>query len=140
MGATLAYVKVVDTGRWRLEGGDVDVKPGMDNVVELEGPAPADARPFVIHRAWSHFDTAFTETWTIRDPHGRTLREGIEREVLAGFASPDQGGITDEIEGQYFEYADTGFQLVLEVDGIEVARADFEVREPKDGEWYGEGG
>lgn len=112
----------------------------MDNIVELEGPAPAPARSFVVHRAWSHFDSAFTERWHIRDPHGRTVRDAVEREVLAGDAAPDRGGIFDEIQGQTFEYADTGYQLVIEVDGREVARADFEVREPTDVEEYGEGG
>ena len=140
MGATLAWLKVVDTARWRLEGGPVNLKPGMDNVVELSGPAPEVAAPFVIHRAWSHFDTAFTERWHIRDPYGRTIRDGIEREVLAGDAAPERGGITDEIEGQLFEYADKGYQLVMEIDGREVARADFEVREPTDLDLYGEGG
>jgi len=140
MGATLAWLKVVDTGRWRLEGGDVDLKPGMDNVVLLTGPAPAPAAPFVVHRAWSHFDTAFTEDWHIRDPYGRTVREAVEREVLAGDAAPERGGLVDEVEAMLFEYADTGYQLVISVDGREVARADFEVREPRDADLYGEGG
>jgi hypothetical protein len=140
MGATLAWLKVVDTGRWRLEGGDFDLRPGIENIVELEGEAPAVARPFVVHRAWSHFDTAFTESWYIRDPNGRTVRAPVEREVLAEFGSPKQGGLTDEIEGQSFDYADKGYQLIIEVEGREVARADFEVREPTDREWYGEGG
>jgi hypothetical protein len=140
MGATLAWLKVVDTGRWRLEGGPVDLKPGMDNVVELVGEAPSEAAPFVVHRAWSHFDTAFTERWMIRDPHGRTVREGVEREVLASDAMPERGGIVDEVEAQLFEYADVGYQLVIELDGREVARADFEVREPAGHDEYGEGG
>jgi hypothetical protein len=140
MGATLAWLKVVDTARWRLEGGDRDLKPGMDNIVELEGPAPAEAAPFVVHRAWSHFDGSFTERWHIRDPHGRTVRDAAEREVLASDVAPARGGILDEVAGQLFEYADTGYQLVIEIDDREVARADFEVREPTDREEYGEGG
>lgn len=140
MGATLAWLKVVDTARWRLEGADVDLKPGLENVVELGAEAPAAARPFVVHRAWSYFDTAFTERWYIRDPNGRTVRPHVEREVIAGFASPQSGGITDEIEGQFFDYADTGYQLIIEIEDREVARADFEVREPTDVEEYGEGG
>lgn len=140
MGATLAWLKVVDTARWRLEGGDVDLKPGLQNVVELDQEAPAEARPFVVHRAWSHFDTAFTERWYIRDPNGRTVRPHVEREVIAGFASPQSGGITDEIEGQFFDYADTGYQLIIEIEDREVARADFEVREPTEVQEYGEGG
>lgn len=140
MGATLAWLKVVDTGRWRLEGGDLDVKPGMDNIVELIAPAPAPAAPFVVHRAWSQFDTAFTERWYIRDPNGRTVRDRVERQVLATDANPERGGITDEVIDQLFEYADTGYQLVVEIEDREVARADFEVREPTEVEEYGEGG
>ena len=134
MGATLAWVKIVDVRRFRLEGGDKRLEPKMDNVVELTAEAPSEAAPFVVHRAWSHFDSAFTELWVIRDRHGRTLREGIEREVTAETASPQTGGgITDEVAGQIFEYADDGYQLVLHIDGREVARADFEVREPGQG-------
>jgi hypothetical protein len=141
MGATLAWLKVVDTGRWRLEGGALDLKPGMDNVVELTGPAPADAAPFVVHRAWSNFDTAFTERWYIRDPYGRTIRDPVEREVLAADASPTTSrGIVDEVLDQLFEFTDTGYQLVIEVDEREVARADFEVRELTETEPYAEGG
>ncbi|MBA2729773.1 MAG: hypothetical protein H0U48_03360, partial [Euzebyaceae bacterium] len=39
--------------------------------------------------------------------------------------------VVDEIDEQQFEYADSGYQLVLEVDGREVARADFDVVEPQ---------
>ncbi len=128
MGATLAWLKVVDGDRFRSRGGTVT--PGLENVVELVSPAPAEAAPFLVLRAWSQFDSAFTETWRIEDPHGRTVHEGLEREVLAGIGSVAQGGLADEVEGQVFEYGDTGYQLVLEVEGREVARADFEVREP----------
>lgn len=130
MGATLAWVKVVDASRWQLEGASIQA--GMDNVVELRSEPPAEAAAFIVHRAWSHYDSAFTESWRIVDPHGRTVREGIDREVVAGAAVPDRGGLTDEIEGQLFEYDDVGYQLVLSVDGREVARADFEVRAPTD--------
>ena len=130
MGATLAWSKVVDASRWQLEGAHVQA--GMENVVELRSEPPSDAAAFIIHRAWSHYDSAFTESWRIADPHGRTVREGIDREVLAGMATPEQGGITDEIEGQLFEYDDVGYQLILSVDGREVARTDFEVRAPSD--------
>jgi hypothetical protein len=133
MGATLAWLKVVDTQRLQLEGGSVTLKPGIDNIVELTGPAPAEAAPFLVLRAWTQFDSAITESWMIRDPHGRTVHEGITREVLAADAAPNNGGLADEVEGLVFEYGDTGYQLVVSVDGREVARADFEVREPSDG-------
>ena len=134
MGATLAWVKIVDARRFRLEGGDKRLAARMENVVELTDEPPSEAAPFVVHRAWSHFDSAFTEQWVIRDRHGRTLREGLEREVTAETASPATGGgITDEIAGQLFDYTDDGYQLVLHIDGREVARADFEVREPGEG-------
>lgn len=130
MGATLAWLKVVDGQRYRLEGESL--RPSLDNVVELRGPAPAEAAPFLILRAWTQFDGAFTETWRIRDPHGRTVREGLPREVVAGQASPDQGGLMDEIDGLQFEYADSGYQVIIELDEREVARANFDVREPSD--------
>lgn len=128
MGATLAWLKVVDGDHFRSRGATVT--PGLENVVELVAPAPAEAAPFVVLRAWTHFDTAFTETWRIEDPHGRTVHEGLDREVIAGMGSVAQGGIADEVAGQVFEYGDEGYQLVIEIEGREVARADFEVREP----------
>ncbi|MPZ88472.1 MAG: hypothetical protein GEU81_10430 [Nitriliruptorales bacterium] len=96
------------------------------------GRPPQEAAPFLILRAWTQFGSAFTETWRIRDRHGRTVREGIPREVVAGAAMPAEGGLTDEIEGQHFEYTDDRYQLVIELDGREVARTDFEVRQPSD--------
>lgn len=128
MGATLSFLKVVDNGRFRLEGGRVH--PGLPNVVELIGLAPAEAAPFVVLRAWHDFDSSFTETWRIADRYGRTLHPGVTREVIAGMGTVAQGGIADEVEGQVFEFADDGYQLILEVEDQEVARADFEVREP----------
>jgi hypothetical protein len=130
MAARLAWLKVVDADRYRTEGGRV--RPGLDNVVELIAPAPAEAAPFLILRAWDDVDGAFTETWRIEEPYGRTLYEGVEREILTGFGSAATGGVADEIAGHTFEYADKGFQVVVEVDGREVARADFEVREPEE--------
>lgn len=130
MGATLTWLKVVDQDRFRAEGGRVH--PGLPNIVELSGPAPAEAAPFVVLRAWHNFDTAFTETWRIESRYGQTLYQGIPREVIAGVGSVEQGGIADEISGQVFEYADDGYQLVIEIEGREVARADFEVTEPTD--------
>lgn len=130
MGATLAWVKVIDAERYRLEGEDL--RPSLESVVELVDAAPAEAAPFLILRAWTQFEGAFTETWRIRDRYGRTIRGGLPREVIAGEGTPDQGGLIDEIEGQQFEYADDGYQLVLHVEGREVARTDFAVREPSD--------
>lgn len=127
MGATLSWLKIVDADHFRAVGGRVT--PGLDNVVELPREAPSEAAPFLVLRAWHGFEGAFTETWTIRDPHGRTVHEGLEREVVAGMGSVEQGGLTDEVADLAFDYADTGYQLVLAVDGREVARGDFEVRE-----------
>jgi len=130
MGATLTWLKVVDHDRFRARGGHVE--PGLDNIVDLIGPAPAEAAPFVILRAWHNFDTAFTESWRIVNRYGQTIYEGIPREVIAGMGSVAQGGLTDEVQGQTFEFADDGYQVVLEIEGREVARADFEVREPSE--------
>lgn len=122
MGASLRYAKVVDRQRFINSGGDI--RPSLENGVELTGEAPAPAEPFFVMRAWDLFD-AFTESWRILEPHGRTVYEGTPREVLS-----DQDDLADELEDVMFEYADDGYQLVLEVDGREVARADFPVVEP----------
>jgi hypothetical protein len=123
MGATLRYAKVIDRVEFQRHGAEV--KPNLESVVNLKGEAPSPATDFYVIRSWSDDFDAFTETWRIVDPHGMTVREPVQREVLEG-----HGEITDEIVDQHFEYADTGYQLVLEVDGREVARAAFEVRDP----------
>jgi len=123
MGATLRYAKIVDRDAWQRSGGTV--RPGLDNGVRLSAEAPAVVEPFLVLRAWDHFDGSFTETWRIVDPYGRTVYEPVSREVLAG-----QGELADEVEDLELEYADDGYQLVLEIDGREVARADFPVLEP----------
>jgi hypothetical protein len=122
MGATLRYAKVVDREDFFLSGGVI--RPGLDSGVRLPGPAPARAAPFIVMRAWDQFDSAFTETWRLLDAHGRTVREPVSREVTAA-----DGDVADEIDDQEFEY-EGEYQLVLEVEGREVARADFPVREP----------
>lgn len=127
MGATLTWLKVVDSDRFRAAGGRVT--PGLDSVVELPREAPSAAAPFLVLRAWHAFEGAFTESWVIRDPHGRTVHEGLDREVVAGTGRVADGGISDEVPDLEFDYADTGYQLVLSIDGREVARGDFEVRE-----------
>lgn len=123
MGATLRYAKVIDREEYQRHGAET--KPGLESVVDLKGPAPSPAVDFFVIRSWSGDFDAFTETWRILDPHGMTVREPVSREVLAG-----HGEIADEIVDQHFDYADEGYQLVLEVDEVEVARADFRVREP----------
>jgi hypothetical protein len=122
MGATLRYAKVVDNEELMRSGSRL--RPGTESVVRLKGEAPAVANPFTVARAWDHFDGAFTETWRVLDPHGRTVHDAISREVLPGHSD-----IADEVSDQHFEYTDTGYQLVLEVDGREVARVDFPVVE-----------
>jgi hypothetical protein len=124
MGATLRYAKVIDREDFQRRGAEV--KPGLESVVNLAGEPPAPVAPFYVLRAWDQFDS-FTETWRIVDPHGRTVYEAVGREVLAG-----QGDLADQVEDLQLEYGDDGYQLVLEVDGREVARADFPVREPSD--------
>ena len=129
MGARLKYAKVIDKELFMRTGSAI--KPSLENRVQLLGEAPAKARAFEVHRNWYDFNGSFTETWRIQDPHGRTLYEGLEREVV-----DDNMDIVDEVVDVEFDYADTGYQLVLEVDGREVARADFEVSdgERADGE------
>ena len=123
MGVTLRYAKVVDRDTFLRSGGAV--RPGLESQVRLPGgpdEEPATAAPFLVLRAWDHADGAFTETWRILDPYGRTVHEPVEREIL-----PTETEISDEVPDQRFEYADEGYQLVLEVDEREVARADFPV-------------
>lgn len=128
MGARLRYAKVVDRDAFLRSGGTV--RPGLDSQVRLPADTePVHAAPFLVLRAWEDADGAFTETWRILDPHGRTVRAPVEREVLA-----TQGELADEVADQLFEYADDGYQLVLEVDGAEVARADFPVVVHVDGD------
>jgi hypothetical protein len=123
MGATLRYAKVVDREDFLRSGAHI--RPGLDSVVRLTGPAPAKAAPFFVVRGGDRCDGSFTETGRLADPHGRTLREPTNRVVL-----PQHDDIADEIDDQLFEYADDGYQLVLEIDGREVARAGFPVVEP----------
>ena len=127
MAASLAWLKVVDGDHFRSKGGQVT--PGLENIVQLVSPAPAEAAPFFVLRAWSGVNGAFAETWRIEDPNGRTVHEGIERQIMQGMGSAASGGISDEVAGQVFEYADEGYQVVVEIEGREVARADFEVRD-----------
>ena len=120
MGATLRYAKVVDRDTFQRNGGQL--RPGLDSVVLLPAEAPVTAQPFYVLRAWDYAD-AFTERWRIVDPHGRTVHDGPTREVLA-----EHGDLVDEIEDASFEYDDDGYQLILEIEGREVARVDFPVR------------
>lgn len=121
MDVPLRYAKVVDSQRYRLAAGHIgDLEPG----VELTGEPPAPAAEFVVVRAWDRAGGVFTETWRIVDPHGRTVRDPVEREYV------DSDEAADFIGDQAFEYADDGYEVVFEVDGLEAARADFPVRSP----------
>lgn len=120
MGATLRYAKVVDREFLQVHGGEI--RPSTENRVEVPEDGPTRAAPFLVLRAWDHVDSAFTETWRIVDPHGRTIHEDVTREVLR-----QDKEIADEVSELEVEYADEGYQLVLEVDGREVARAEFPV-------------
>lgn len=122
MGARLKFAKVVDRDLFLRTGAEVT--PGLDNRVEILGEAPAKAAGFMVRREWYDVDGAFTESWSIRDPHGRTVYHGLDREVIGGNTE-----LVDEIDDLVFDYADSGYQLVLEVDGREVARAGFDVVE-----------
>lgn len=123
MGATLRYAKIIDREEYQRHGAVA--KPSLRSVVHLTDEAPAKAQDFYVLRSYSAEFDAFTETWRIADPHGMTVHEPVSREVLSG-----QGEIADEIVGQHFDYADDGYQLIVEIDGREVARADFTVAEP----------
>jgi hypothetical protein len=119
MGATLRYAKVVDRDHLQEHGG---LSPGTDNLVLLRGGEPGVARDFLLLRAWDDFDGAFEETWRLEDPYGQVVYVGTPRTVL-----PEDGDLMDEAQGVRFDYADAGFQLILEIDGREVARTNFTV-------------
>ncbi len=127
MGARLKYAKVVDRDLFLRTGAQIT--PGLENRVELLSEAPAKAAGFGVHREWYDVDGAFTESWSIQDPHGRTIYTGVDSEVIGG-----NDELVDELDDVLFEYADSGYQLVLAVDGREVARADFNVVEATDDE------
>lgn len=122
MGASLRYAKVVDHEEFLRSGAKV--RPGLTSGVEFAAPPPSAVKPFYVLRAWDDFD-AFTESWRILDPHGRTMYGPVTREVTV-----EQGDLADEIEDLRVEFDADGYQLVLEVDGGEVARADFPVHLP----------
>lgn len=122
MGARLRYAKVVDREEFLRSGAHL--RPGLENGVELEGEAPAKVKPFYVLRAWEDFD-ALTESWRIRDPNGRTLYGPLVREVTAA-----HGDLADEIDDMRADFAGEAYQLVIDIDGREVARADFPVYAP----------
>jgi hypothetical protein len=124
VGARLKYAKVVDGDLFLRTGAEV--RPGLENRVELLGAAPAKSAGFAVRREWDDVEGAFTESWAIQDPHGRTIYEGLGREVVGG-----NNELVDEIDDLLFEYADTGYQLTLSIDGREVARVHFDVVETK---------
>lgn len=122
MGAQLRYAKIVDLDAYQRQG--TKVHPALPSGVELTADDPSTTRPFLVLRAWDDFD-AMTETWRIRDPNGLTVYGPVTREVLA-----EESELVDEIIDMQVEEADDGYQLVLEVDGGEVARADFPIHPP----------
>ena len=119
MGATLRYAKVVDRDHVQEHGG---LTAATDNVVRLAAAAPATARDFIVARAWDGVEGGIEETWRLEDTNGHVVYRGVPRTVLA-----DDGDIFDELRGVQFEYTDDDYQLVLEVDDREIARADFAV-------------
>lgn len=127
MGARLKFAKVVDRDLFLRTGSEI--RPGLENRVILHDAAPAKSAGFAVRREWYDADGAFTESWAIQDPHGRTIHEGLDREVVGG-----NNELVDEIDDLLFEYADSGYQLVLSIDDREVARVDFDVVEKNEAE------
>lgn len=121
MGARLRYAKVVDRQSFINSGGAI--RPGLANEVELPDGDPGRAEPFYVLRAWDDVDAAFTETWRIVEPEGRTVHTSAPREVLSS-----HDDLSDEVDDAEFDFAADGYQLVFEVDGGEVARVDFPVK------------
>lgn len=122
MGAQLRYAKVVDLESFQRHGKEVH--PALPSGVELSADDPAAVKPFLVLRAWDDFDS-MTESWRIRDPHGRTVHGPVTREVRA-----EDSELADEVIDLRVDHLADDYQLVLEVDGGEVARADFPVHAP----------
>jgi len=125
MTVTLRYAGVVDRDQLQAHGG---LAPSTDNKVLLSGQEPGVARDFVVIRAWDDVGSGFEEGWRLEDPHGQVVYTGTPRTVLA-----EDGEVHDEVQGVRFDYADTGFQLVFDVDGEEAARARFDVAVASEG-------
>ncbi len=119
VGPTLRYAKVVDHEQFLRSGARI--RPGLDSGLELDSPPPAVVKPFYVMRAWDDFD-AFEETWRITDPYGMTVHPPVTREVRV-----EDGDLADEVSSMHVEYDSAGYQLILEVDGREVARVGFPV-------------
>lgn len=119
MAATLRYANVVDRDQLQVQGG---LSPSTGNVVLLAEDEPGIARDFLVIRAWDDVGGGVEEGWRLEDPHGQVVYTGTPRTVLAG-----DDDVHDEVQGVRFDYTDTGFQLVLEIDGEEAARTPFDV-------------
>jgi hypothetical protein len=122
MGAQLRYAKVIDLAAYQRRGKEIH--PALPSGVELSTEDPAVVKPFLVLRAWDDFDS-MTESWRIRDPHGRTVYGPAVREVLA-----EDNELADEVVDLRVDHLAEDYQLVLDVDGGEVARADFPIHAP----------
>lgn len=121
MGATLRFVKVIDRDRYQRQGGEP--RPGLEQEVRLPQDPPATAAPFVVVRGWVDVgDGGQAETWRIESREGERVYAGVPTTL-----TDDEMTLASEVPDATFEYADDAYQLVIELDGREVARDDFPV-------------
>lgn len=124
MGARLRYAKVVDRERFYIKGGKVHA--GLDNEVVVQ-EEPGKAAAFLVLRAWCDDHGTMTEQWRILSPGGSVIYESLPREIH--LATEDHvEKLEDEVADLDIEYAADDYMVVFSIDGREVARVDFPIR------------
>lgn len=122
MGATLRFVKIVDSDSYQRQGGEP--RPGLDQSVRLPSTPPATAAPFLLLRRWVDVgDQGEEETWRIESPHGEQVYAGVPTALVSG----PEVTLVSEVPDARFEYDAENYRVVMELDGREVARDDFPV-------------
>jgi hypothetical protein len=122
MGATLRYLKIIDADAYQRQGGEP--RPGLEQLVRLPSQPPATAAPFVVLRRWVDIsDGGEQETWRIESREGERVYTGVPTTLTL----EPEVSLASEVPDAQFAYTDDGYQLIVELDGREVARDDFPV-------------
>lgn len=121
MGATLRFLKVIDRDSYQRQGGEP--RPGLEQEVRLPHTPPTTAAPFVVVRGWVDVgDGGQQETWRIESREGEHVYTGVPTTL-----QDDEVTLASEVPDATFDYEDDAYQLIIELDGREVARDDFPV-------------